>query len=72
MECGEIVQQIDLGITKALSNGAGTLATDSNRPAGSQQLKVLELLERSGLWLYFSEREKYEIGLDRLAEGHEV
>jgi hypothetical protein len=30
------------------------------------------LLERRGLGLYLSEREQYEIGLDRFTEGHEV
>ena len=72
VECGEIIEQFDLGITKAISNGAGTLATDSNRPAGGKLLKVLELLERRGFGLYLSEREQYEIGRDRLAEDHEV
>ena len=72
MECGEIIEQFDLGITKAISNGAGTLATHGHRPAGGELLKFLELLERRGLRLYLSEGEKHEIGLDLLAEGHEV
>jgi hypothetical protein len=72
VECGEIIEQFDLGITKAISNSAGTLATHGHRPASGQQLKLLELLERRGLGLYLSEGEKYEIGLDRLAEGREI
>lgn len=60
MECGEIIEQFDLGITKAISNGEGALTTHGNRPPGGKFLKFLELLEHSGLYLYLlylSERE---------------
>lgn len=57
MECGKLVQQFDLCFTKAIFNGEGTLATHGNRPASGKFLKLLELLERSGLCLYLRERE---------------
>jgi hypothetical protein len=72
VQCGEIIKQFDPGLTKELANRPSTLAPYGHRPAGGKRLKLLELLERSGLRFRLGEREKYQIGLDLLAERNEV
>jgi hypothetical protein len=66
---GKIIKQLDLGITKKVSKGTGTLATHGNRPLSGQVFKFLELLKHCGFRLCFREGEKHEIRADLLAEG---
>lgn len=62
MQGGEIIEQFDLRIVKAVFHGAGALASDGDRPSGSELFKLLDVVESCSLLLQLGEGEEDEIG----------
>lgn len=51
MQGGEILEQFDLRIAKAVFNGACALAADGDRPSGSELFELLDVVQCCGLLL---------------------